>query len=169
MKKFMILIVATLLIAGTALYSQEQKIAYINSDLVLEQSNEGQRIQTIISALQEEWSNQLLQKENVLEEMYNEYDNLPKMVEESVRSKLEEEIIAEENQYRQLQNEIKEKANSKQEELLMPIFQKLGDVTKKVAEEMGFSAIFDLNMSGFVYIDSTLDVTEQVLEEMNKK
>jgi outer membrane protein len=162
------LITLILLLAGTAIYSEDQKIAYINSDRVLEQSSDGQRIQTIISALQEEWNNQLQQKETVLKAKYEEYDNLPVMVEDSVKKSLENEIIELENQYRMLQEEIRQKANSKQEELLMPIFQKLGDVTKKIASENGYTAIFDLNMSGFVYIDSTLDVTDMVLEQMNK-
>lgn len=167
MKKITLLILMIIL-ATTALISQEQKIAYINSDMVLEKSKDGQRIQTIISALQEEWNNQLTQKETVLKAKYEEYDNLPVMVEESVRKDLEQDIIELENQYRQLQDEIRQKANSKQEELLLPIFQKLGNITQKVAQASGYTAIFDLNMSGFVYIDSTLDVTDQVLEEMNK-
>ncbi len=168
MKKITILALIAL-VAVTALFSAEQKIAYINSDRVLENSKDGKRIQTIIQTLQEEWNNQLTQKETVLKAKYDEYDNLPVMVEESVKKSLEQEIIQLEDQYRKLQEEIRQKANSKQEELLMPIFQKLGDITKKVAAANGYSAIFDLNMSGFVYIDSTLDVTDQVLEEMNKE
>ena len=167
MKKLVLLTLVALLI-GAILIAEEQKIAYINSDKVLEMSNDGQRVQTIITTLQGEWNAQITQKETVLQSKYDDYDNLPVMVEESARKKLEEEIIALENQYRLLQNEIREKANQKQEELLLPIFQKLGDVTKKIASANGFTAIFDLNMSGFVYIDSTLDVTDQVLEEMNK-
>jgi len=167
MKKTTILISALLLISSM-LIAEGLTIGYINSDLVLEQSTDGKRVQTIISTLQEEWNNQITQKETVLQSKYEEYDNLPVMVEESVKKQLETEIIGLENQYRTLQNEIRDKANQKQEELLLPIFQKLGDVTKIVAELNGFSAIFDLNMSGFVYIDSTLDVTDQVLKEMNK-
>lgn len=167
MKKLVLLTLVALLIS-VILIAEEQKIAYINSDKVLEMSTDGQRVQTIITTLQGEWNTQITQKETVLQSKYDEYDNLPVMVEESARKKLEEEIITLENQYRQLQNEIREKANQKQEELLLPIFQKLGDVTKKIAAANGFTAIFDLNMSGFVYIDSTLDVTDQVLEEMNK-
>jgi len=167
MKKFVILTLITLL-AGLTINAEELKIAYINSDLVLEQSTDGMRVQTIISTLQEEWNNQIVQSETALQSKYQEYDNLPVMVEESVKKSLETEIIEMEGQYRALQNEIREKANKKQEELLLPIFQKLGDVTKIVAKAKGYSAIFDLNMSGFVYIDSTLDVTDQVLEEMNK-
>jgi len=167
MKKIVILTLITLLV-GLTINAQDLKIAYINSDVVLEQSNDGQRVQTIITALQEEWNNQISQKETALQSKYEEYDNLPVMVEESVKKNLEAKIIELENQYRQLQNEIREKANKKQEELLLPIFQKLGNITQEVAKAKGYSAIFDLNMSGFVYIDSTLDVTDQVLEEMNK-
>lgn len=168
MKKSIVFILV-LILAAAALFTEEQKIAYINSDMVLEKSKDGQRIQTIISTLQEEWNNQLSQKETVLQAKYEEYDNLPVMVEENVRKGLEQEIIELEDQYRKLQDEIRQKANSKQEELLLPIFQKLGNVTQKVAEANGYTAVFDLNMSGFVYIDSTLDLTNQVLEEMDKE
>ena len=165
MKK--IFVVTTLLIILAAGLVAETKIAYINSDLVLENSKEGKRIQTIIMTLQEEWNNQLMAKENQFKVKFEEYQNLPVMTDEEYKKELEMELQTLDGEYAALQQEIQQKAKNKQDELLNPILQKLGDVTKALAEENGYSAIFDLNISGLVYVDPALDVTDIVVEKLD--
>ncbi len=167
MKKIVLLTV-TIVFLGTFLLAESPEIAYINSDRILENSKDGQRIQTIIKTLEEEWNNQITEKEQILQEKYDEYQNQPVMVDENFKKEKEKEIIALEEEYVQLKREIAQKAKKKQDELLFPILQKLGIASEKIALEKGYSAIFDLNMSGLVYIDQKLDVTDLVVEEMNK-
>lgn len=165
MKKILVIVGLVVLLSLNLV--AETKIAYINSDLVLENSQEGQRIQTIITTLQEEWNNQLLAKENEFKTKFEEYQNLPVMTDEEYKKEKEAELQKIDVEYSQLQQEISGKAKQKQDELLNPILQKLGDVTQQIATEKGLSAIFDLNISGLVYIDPALDITDEVVEKLD--
>lgn len=167
MKKILIIVALLVLVSLNVL--AENKIAYINSDLVLENSQEGKKIQTIIMTLQEEWNNQLLAKENDFKTKYEEYMNLPVMTDAEYKKEKEAELQKIDSEYTALQKEISQKAKTKQEELLNPILQKLGDVTKTLAIEKDLSAIFDLNISGLVYIDPALDITDEVVEKLNSE
>lgn len=167
MKKFYLILLMGLLVTGI-LTAQEFKIAYIDTDRVLSNSNDGKQIKTVIATLEEEWDGQLIKKEEDLKLKYDEYQNLPPMTDENYRKQKETEISALEEEYLNLKKEISQKAQKKQDELLTPLFEKLGNVTQKIAQENGYTAIFDLSLSGFVYIDPALDITEQVLTEMNK-
>lgn len=166
MKKIVIALTLVILLCSSLL--AEQKIAYINSDLVLEKSKEGQRIQTIMMTLQEEWNNQLLAKENEFKEKYEEYMNLPVMTDDEFKKEKEAELQKIDEEYTVLQKEISQKAKQKQQELLNPILEKLGEVTEQIAKDRGFTAIFDLNISGLVYIDEELDLTDEVVAKIDQ-
>jgi len=163
-------IILTLMISTITLlaFAEGMKFAVINTDKILEQSKDGKRIQGILEALQEEWNNQISEKETEYQTAYDAYLNPPPMASDDFKKQKQDELTILEGEYVELQKEISKKANKKQSELLQPLFVKLEAITDNLAKKNGYSAIFDVTLTGFVYVDSTLDVTDIVIEEMNK-
>ncbi|MBN1327331.1 MAG: OmpH family outer membrane protein [Candidatus Cloacimonetes bacterium] len=163
-----IILISILMILAVTCVAEDMKFAIINADRILEVCKDGKRVKGILNALQEEWNNQLVAKEAEYKAAYDEYMNMPEMVTDDFRKEKENQLIKLEGEYTTLQKTINSKANKKQDELLMPIFEKLGRITEELSIERNYRAIFDMTLSGFVYVDSTLDVTEIVIQKMDE-
>ncbi|MBN2461028.1 MAG: OmpH family outer membrane protein [Candidatus Cloacimonetes bacterium] len=161
-----ILTLLLLVIANT--FAEDFKFAVVNTDRILEESKDGKKVQGILSALEEEWNSQINSKESQYKAAYDAYLNQPPMATEEFKKQKEEELSQLEEEYLALQKEINKKAQKKQNELLLPIFEKLGAITDNIAKQKNYRAIFDVTLTGFVYVDSTLDITDIIIQEMDK-
>ncbi|HOK41813.1 MAG TPA: OmpH family outer membrane protein [bacterium] len=76
-------------------------------------------------------------------------------------------------EYQNYLKDFKERLQIKQNELLpddvqMSISQDLLNILKKICKEKDLNVIYDRTKSGAVYVDEELDITKQVLDELNK-
>ena len=53
-------------------------------------------------------------------------------------------------------------------ELAQPSVKKIKKVLERIGKDEGYSVIFDAANANIVYADKALDLTEKVLEELNK-
>jgi outer membrane protein len=161
------LTLAILLITGI-IVSETTNFAVINTDRILGECKDGKRIQGILLALQDDWNAQIQDKQQEYEAAYEAYQNPPVMASDDYLTQKEQELADIEEEFYQLQEKIQSRANQKQNELLTPIINKLDSITVNLAAKHDFQAIFDVTITGFVYVDSTLDITDIVIEEMDK-
>ena len=58
---------------------------------------------------------------------------------------------------------------AKQDELFMPVFEKVGLMLEAYADEQGFSAIFDVSNppTGIIYYDEVVDITTEIIRRMD--
>ncbi|MGQ9679053.1 MAG: OmpH family outer membrane protein, partial [bacterium] len=61
------------------------------------------------------------------------------------------------------------KIDQKNQELLAPIVQQIDSVVRTVALEEGFALVVDAEKAGIIFGDVGLDLTELVLEELNRR
>ena len=59
--------------------------------------------------------------------------------------------------------------DQKYKELIAPIVQKIDSSVKKLAQDEGFSLILDASKAGIVYSDAGLDLTQTVLDDLNRE
>ena len=166
MKKI-VLTLAILIVAGMVI-SESTRFAVINTDRILSECKDGKRVQGILFALQDDWNSQIQEKKTEYDTTFEAYQNPPVMASDDYLKQKEAEIAEIEEEFFQLQEKIQQKANQKQNELLTPIIEKLDSITVDLAAKNDYQAIFDVTITGFVYVDSTLDVTDIVIKEMDK-
>ena len=147
---------------------QAQKFGYVNSALILSEMPEVKQADANLETLQKQLQKQY---EKMVTSFQDKYKALaqkeqrgelsPKEVEEE-GAKLREE----EKKIAQFEKDTQQQLLDKREELLKPIYDKVNDAIKAVAEEGGYQMIFDSSTAILLFAEDGADVSELVKAKM---
>jgi len=163
-----VVFVATLLIAPTA-SSQGAKIGFVNDDEILLRYKAWQRAQEQWEIERKAWNDESLAMKIEIEDLMIEYDKQKLILSEVKRTEREAAIRTKQESLDAFTRRIYSPggtAERKQEELIGPLLQNVTDAIKAVAIEENFDLI--LTIKSVAYIRETLDVTEKVLDALEK-
>ena len=88
---------------------------------------------------------------------------------ELMKKTLIKELTALDQDMKQYQNNGQKLMQLKQEELMRPLYKKLGDAIKSVSKENGYTHILTTSGNQFAYIDEKYDITELVMAKLGVK
>ena len=155
------------MVCGNALFAAD-RVGYINLQRLVNESEMGQAAKQEILKLRKEREQAVtvkLQEINRLKEIINDKDS--KLSATERREKLEAFQKAY-KEYQRLVADAKEDIAREDRELVSIILDKADGVLKKVAKKQKYAIILkDPNAVG--YLDPEVDVTDEVLKELNKK
>lgn len=163
-----VVFVATILFAPTA-SSQGAKIGFVNDEEIKLRYKAWQRAQEQWEVEKKSWDDESLAKKIELEDMLVEYDKQKLILSKEKRTEREAAIRTKKESLDAFTRQIYSPggtAERKQEELIGPLLQNVTDAIKAVAIEENFDVILTLGSIG--YIRETLDVTEKVLDALEK-
>jgi outer membrane protein len=166
MKRF--LIFTLFVFAGVAVSAQ--KYGYVNSQAILEKMPEYQDAQRKLDQLSEQWQKEIEEKYAEIERMWQAYQKEKILLPEEERQKREDEIALRERAVKDLQKQrfgVNGELFQKRQELIKPIQEKVYKAIKDVAEQGGYTFIFDKANSAFIlYADPKADRTEAVMKKL---
>jgi outer membrane protein len=84
---------------------------------------------------------------------------------EAIKKEKQSEIIALENDIKQFQQNSNKLIQLKQDELIQPLYQIIGDALNAVSKEEKFTQVFTIN-NNIVYLDPKMDLTIKVMKKM---
>jgi len=155
------------MVCGNALFAAD-KVGYINLQRLVNESEMGQAAKAEIMKLRQEKEQTAaakLQEVNRLKEIINATDS--KLSAAERREKLEAFQKAY-KEYQRIVADAKEDIAKEDRQLVALILDKADGVLKKVAKKQKYAIILkDPNAVG--YLDPEVDVTDEVLKELNKK
>lgn len=163
-----VVFVATILFAPTA-SSQGAKIGFVNDEEIKLRYKAWQRAQEQWEVEKRSWDDESLSKKIELEDMLVEYDKQKLILSKEKRTEREAAIRTKKESLDAFTRQIYSPggtAERKQEELIGPLLQNVTDAIKAVAIEENFDVILTLGSIG--YIRETLDITEKVLDALEK-
>jgi len=166
------LLLATILIAGLCLgFAQTVKLGYVNTDRILIQSNEAAEIARLFNLDKQNWSNQIRQLDEEIKQMERQYeiDRLTKN--EAAKREAQSQIEAKKAEAGRLLEEYfgdGGRAELRYQELIEPLTEKIHNLIVKTAEDEKYTMIFDVSMGTILYALPTIDITEQIILELNK-
>jgi outer membrane protein len=148
-----------------------QKFAYVHSQKILTEYQEYKDIQTKLAEIQNkyqtEYDNLVQDYTRQLQEIESQSLLLsPEKKQEKEKMMQTKGMEIEKYKYEKLgpQGEY----YRKQAELGQPILDKVNDVIKKIGEAEGYDYIFDGATGAIVYSKPDYDITQQVIDELNK-
>jgi outer membrane protein len=151
---------------------KEVKIAYVDMDKILK---EYQGANEVLKKLQkdiDEWEKEGDSLKNLINKSKEELEIKKLMLsEEGLKIELEK-ISNLEKRYNDFLYEIWGKGGRlerRQKELLSPISEKISEVIKKIAESEGITMVLDASSAKILYAEPELDITQLVLQELNKE
>jgi len=163
--------------------SAQIKVGYVDSEIILKQLPESEKIKTELEAIQKLYLDTVQTKENELKEKaeifktkYEEAQNLVSsgtVTSEEEINKLEEELSNLQNEIRDLdeglaiyKQKVQNELIQKQSELFKPVKEKVTKVIEKVAKKMKINFVFDKADGILIYGDKEFDITFKVLDQL---
>jgi outer membrane protein len=119
----------------------------------------------------ENWDREIEDITAEVQRLEREFETRRLTLGEAGRREAEERIIARMRERQQLVERIYGEngiAERRHNELIAPIMDKLHEVLQKIATEENYSMIFDASSSGLAWAQERLDITQQVIIEMNR-
>ncbi|MEE2627531.1 MAG: OmpH family outer membrane protein [Candidatus Latescibacterota bacterium] len=152
----------------------EIKIGYIDSEVLKERLPEFREAQRKLDQLRQDYENQAKDREAKLMKLQEDFRKQELLMSEARKAELQADF---EEKVRQLQAFTQEKFGPEGElmrkniELSEPIFKKINDALKTLAEEEGYDFVFDAAApsSGLVFAGEDYDLTETLLESLDEQ
>jgi len=168
MKRLITVFLMLLLVTGLAI-AKDTKIGLIISQRIMDEYPEAQDAQKILSDEINEWQRQGQQLQDELIEMEQEFQQLGLMLSEEKKAEKQLELEQKYSEFRQFQVSIEERAIQRNQELFQPINDKIQKVIDEIAAEEGYDIILDAVGTNIAYADPSLDITDRILEELEKQ
>ena len=153
------------------LYAQALRIAYIDSNRIMMDCNDTREAQRLFQLDRDRWDREIDDMTADIRRLETELEMRRLTLSESGVREAEERITARHRERQNLLERIygeRGLAASRNEELLAPIMEKLRVILDRIAIEENYAVIFDAATSGIVWAQERLDITNQVINEMNR-
>ncbi|MCB5249902.1 MAG: OmpH family outer membrane protein [Candidatus Cloacimonadales bacterium] len=170
MKKIIILSVFTLFLFGS-LVAQSLKIAYIDSERIMTESKDTREAQNLFQKDRDGWMRQIEDLDAEIQRLENDYNTRKLTLSASGKKQAEDKIEEKKNARRDLVESIfgeTGRAQMRNAELLQPIMTKLRNIIDRISVEENYAMVFDASSAGIIWAQPRLDITEQIIFEMNK-
>jgi outer membrane protein len=152
-------------------FSQDQKIGYVDSMRLRAELQEFQDAQAEFDKEVKSWQEEISELEKVIDSLKQDLDKTKLMLSETKKKEKQDNLKKVELDYQNLTNDIfgpGGKAERKNAELTKPILDKISQVLEKIATEENYIMIFDSVNANIAYAQKNLDLTDWVLEELRK-
>lgn len=166
-----ILAFVLLLGAFAALSAQTVKLGFVDTERIMMESNEIAEISRLFNLDKNNWTSQIKQLDAEIKQMERDFeiDKLTKT--EAAKRDAQTRIDEKKAEAGRLLEEYfgeGGKAEQRYLELTDPVTQKINNIIKKIAEDEKYTMIFDVSMGTILYAAPSVDLTDQILLELNK-
>ncbi len=141
----------------------QQKIAYVDFDLILKESKTGKAAIASLQKQEEAKGEMIKQKRNALEDMKRDLIENGAMMSESKRKNLAETIEKKQKDLNRTVEDTRLEVRRKLRELEQDFIKDIQVITNKIGQQEGFDLIFEKNHAGILYGKSSLDITQKVI------
>lgn len=167
-----ILMLAVMFLLGmTAVNAQQaQRIAYVDSNYILENIPEYGDAQEEINSLSVKWEKEINAIRQEVEEMYREFQSESVLLSEDQKRRKEEAILAKDQEAKALQMQYfgpEGELFTKRNELVQPIQEKVYNAINQIALTKNYAFVFD-KASGttILFCSDKNDISDDVLDEI---
>lgn len=170
MRKLMLLVV----LGMAAFVSHAQtatKVGYADVDYIFSQMPDAKRIEAELKSLQTQLQNQVQAKMQKFQKDLEEYNKAVAsgtMI-DAVRANTERELQQQQQNLQKFQEDSQTTLQTKQTQLMEPVYKKVGKAIEDTAKENGFSFILNQQIGGLdviLYGDEKMDISDLVLKKM---
>lgn len=164
-----LLFAAFMLTLGAALPASAQsglRIAYINSQQILEQAPGAKEAEEQFNRDMARYRAEVEQLGKELEQLINQYQQQQLTLSPEAKSNREEQIRMKQQSYNQRVQELDQQAGQRQAELVQPIMDQINTVIEAIRAEGSYSLIFDVTAGSILAADQSLDLTDEVIRRL---
>jgi outer membrane protein len=158
------------LLAYAAHGQDAQKVGYADWDYIFGAMPEFKTIDTDMKAHGDQLQGQIQAKSKELQDKLKAFQALPKTTDELILADKQRELQRLDDALRQFNEDAQKSYELKRQQLMEPVFSKVGKAIEQVAKENGYSFILNPRlMSGgdiLMFNDQKFDISDLVLKKM---
>ena len=166
-------VISLLVLLSFAVMAQSEsalKFGHYNSHEILLQMSETESAQKQLSALSSSYDKELSKMSQDYDAKVEDFVKYSKDMDEEIKKSRQHEIVSLEERIVALKETANATLRKKQEELLLPIKEKLQNAVKQIGEEHHFMYLFDTNIPSLGYISpESEDVTPLIKSKLDLK
>lgn len=163
-------LVVLLLCALPVVMFAQDKLGHVNSQEILMAMPERATIETTLDNLQTQWESELVKMREEYYAKIKEFQDKQATMPESIKQARQSEIVELEQRITTFTQTASTDLQQKQQELLMPVIEKIRKAISEVGAEQNYTYIFDLSTQSIVYQSpKSNDVTAQVKTKLGIK
>jgi outer membrane protein len=145
------------------------KVGYADVDYIFSQMPESKQIDSELKSLQTQLKNQIDTKYQDFQKKVADYQaNLNNMI-DAVRVNTERELQQMQQNIEKLQQDAQTSVQTKQTQLMEPVFKKVSKGIEDVAKENGYTFVLSAQIGGLdvvLYGDDKMDISDLVLKKL---
>ena len=166
-----ILLLAVMFLLGIAVNAQQnQRIAYVDSDYILENIPEYADAQEEINQLSKKWEKEITALFQAAQELDREYQAESVLLSEDQKKKKKEAITAKRQEAENLRMQYygpEGELFAKRAELIQPIQEKVYNAINQVALTKNYAFVFDKAAgTSMLYCNEKNDISDEILDEI---
>lgn len=150
--------IVVLLLGVSNISAQELKIGYTSPDYILSLMPEAKQIEAELKAYEKQLQNQLTAKDNAVKAKVAEYQENAGSWDQFLREGAEKEIQDMQKSLQEFAINADNSLSNKRNQLLGPVYEKIGKTIRQVAEENNFTHVFSAGTMG---VDILLHAREE--------
>lgn len=163
-------IIIILLILFPLITFAEEKIGYVDTDRVINSYKGLSALKSQINMQINQWKRELGAKKLEIKRLKEDLNNKELVISNEMKLEKEKEIKRKEREYAQFIDSIWGEGGileKKKKEYSMVITVKIDTIIKRIAQEEGYTIIFDKSKSGIIYSKDVIDITNDVIDALN--
>ncbi len=163
-------IIIILLILFPLITFAEEKIGYVDTDRVINSYKGLSPLKSQINMQINQWKRELGAKKLEIKRLKEDLNNKELVISNEMKLEKEKEIKRKEREYAQFIDSIWGEGGlleKKKKEYSMVITVKIDTIIKRIAQEEGYTIIFDKSKSGIIYSKDVIDITNDVIDALN--
>ncbi|MGD8867139.1 MAG: OmpH family outer membrane protein [Gemmatimonadales bacterium] len=146
----------------------DTKLAYINSTQIIAQTPGAAEAQQTFDREMARWQTEMRALEDSLQQMISTYEQQQIMLSPEKKQERQQEILQKRLEYEQRANDLQEVAQRRQQELVQPIYDRITVALTQIRDEFEYTMIFDAAAGALIAADTTLDITDIVIERLKQ-
>lgn len=144
------------------------KVGFINIQRIVSESKLGKKAQAEMAKIRKMRAKELRKMRQSMESLSKEIvESQRKRAQQSRIGRMVEELQQKNKEFKRYGADVKEELEKKDRALVIKILQEADPILKRIAKKKGFSIILK-NVGDFAYLDPDVDLTEDILKELNR-
>ena len=160
------------LLAQGPVWAKEQKIGYVDSDRILEASEDFRAAKQKLQEEERQYISQAQALEKIVADMMEDLRGQSLMLSEDARRGREAQLRAKQEELDAFRKDTwgeGGKLYTRNLELSKPVLDKINAAIEKVSQAESFDFVFDAVNANIVYAQPEYDLTDKVLDELKKE
>ncbi|MBX9767138.1 MAG: OmpH family outer membrane protein, partial [Bdellovibrionales bacterium] len=154
---------------STAAFGAESKFAYLDMQKAIQSVDQGKKAKKELETEFNAKKKKLEAKEKDLKEMGDDLEKKAMALSDEARSRKQREFQEEMLKYQKMVAQSQQEIQGRERELTAPILEKMKSVIEKLAQEEGFTMIFEKNEQSVIWAKKEVDITDKVIASFEKR